>query len=76
MALDQFAVTFRVAAADGGHGGFILPRALALNAGHVGLHHTPERHRQRRIVTLSGGITARPNIFRLLLGMERKNHAA
>ena len=28
MPLDEFAVTFRIAAPDGGHGGFILLRAL------------------------------------------------
>ena len=41
VALDEFAVAFRVAAPHGGHGGFVLLRA----AGHFGLHNLTGRQR-------------------------------
>jgi hypothetical protein len=46
MAFNQLAVAFRITAADGGHGGFVL-----LRAGHFGWHHLKARHPRREIVT-------------------------
>jgi hypothetical protein len=47
VALDEFAVAFRVAAPHGRHGGFVLLRA----AGHFDWHHLTARQPRREIVT-------------------------
>jgi hypothetical protein len=51
VAFNKFAVTFRIAAANGGHGGFVLLGAWIYAVGHFNRHHLTARQQQREIVT-------------------------
>ena len=51
VAFDKFAVAFRIAASNGGHGGFVLLRGLICAVGHFGWSHLTARQPRREIVT-------------------------
>ena len=51
VTFDEFAVAFRIAASNGGHGGFVLLRGLICAVCHFGWSHLTARQPRREIVT-------------------------